>query len=837
MSTVAGIAQGVTDQGRDGSVVTQAVATFPYALFCRGLLPEVGTLPDTPGAAGDEKSPAEGIVTRPYDYLYNFIRALTTTKIPDKLRSMPAINFFVRWMRRNQFNNKFVALPFLEEVYDTVEGKLPERRADQPAGLAPILRAALSSFAVKALRDQASPEYSGASAFDMLKKVLDVMCLEMEMLPTPAYVKTDLRGSILGPGPVGTLNTVATPSSFGTGEQLQRTNTAFSEPYVSNPKEPGRLTNYFVKPQCLFSLAPACNVIFPSMTHQAQYQESYATQPTRLYVEDNELAGASSGLEPPDKIMTNAVTVGYPPAVDKRLQERVTKQPWLTGKNLLLYPEEFYKGPVTAVTAAPPWLFYFQAQLQTDPLGPDGLGPPDPAGKTVTPADGESITEKDLYRLYAQHEYFRQRYEKRNGSVDIDGFDPYPVPGLPLVVFDDFQSRLHVVGYLMTVSHAIAARSVSTTLSYTYGRTIYEFLTDIANEIDNPQNPKNAGKATAAAPPEPIPEIRDILQHEWRADQFYQQLLWRRTAVSAETSREQPAVCRIRDLLAFVNPDGTIEPIKIEGTNEETQRQQRAALAKQKPLLAPLDNPATLEQLVRTQTGSLVLGLADVRIAFRNLAPILDALDQIEQVAQQMYRLSLGSAVNDFYEALHMGFLSAKDALATLLAEIDAAIAAPAVTTHNLAGAAQRELTPTPGLEPLFDSFDAGMKYCARPICTLEEYISFIGGVREGANDDFSYDDGSGMSSARYYTRIRYLKGATAADVATAKQQNLPIDTPASAMGGSGVSSQTGEKPATGGSDGAGEAVPLDFPVMRAEWDKVMLQHRAKVYSTYKLSR
>jgi hypothetical protein len=840
MSTVAGIVEGVQETGKDGSLITQAVATFPYALFCRGLLPEVG----------NDKTAQEQIVTRPYDLIYNFIRALTSPKIPDKLRSLPAINFFVRWIRRNQFHNKFVALPFLEEVCDTVGNQTPTPKAVQPVGLAPILRAVRSNFAVKALRDQMAAEASKVAIFGMIKQILDIMQLELAMLPTPAYVKTGLNGEILGPGP--------TPKNF-LGQQLtgaaaaqaanskaQGLPSTFSTPYFMTPMEPGRLTNYFVKPQCLFSLAPVCNVIFPSMVHQLSYQENYATQPTRLYVEDNELAGVAGGTDKPESLLVNAVTVGYPPAIDKRLQARIVKDPFLTGKNILLYPEEFFKGPVTSVAAAPPWLFYFQAQIQNEPLGPEGLGAPD--SKTVSPPKGElSLTEKDLYRLYAQHEYFRQRYEKRGGVIEISGFDPYPVPGFPLVAFDDFQSRLHLVGYLMAVTHAISAGSAATSLSFSYGRTIYEFLTDVANEMDQPQNPDRKNLATAAAPPEPIPEIRDILQHEWRADQFYQRLLWRRTESSAEGSRAQPApraypsVCRIRDLLAFVKPDGTIEPIKIEGTNEETLREQRAALTTQKAALAPLNNDVTLEALARARTGSLQLDPESIKKSFSELRGPLNALDQIEKIAASLYRPALGQAVTDLYEASSQGFLSLKDAVKTLMAEVDAAIAAPPVTSHNLAGAAQRELTPTPGLEPLFDSFDAGMNYGSRPICTLDEYVSFIGGVREGANDEFAYQNGGEIPSARYYTRIRYLKGATPADVATAAQQNLPPDSPATPMGGAGTSSQTGEKVPPAGAvvknETAGEGVPLTFPMLRAQWDGILLAHRAKIYSTYKLSR
>jgi hypothetical protein len=832
MSTVQGLADGFVANNRDGSVITQAVAELPYSLFHRGLMPQ--------SAGGGTVETAQAFITRPYDFAYNVIRILIAEKLPDKLRCVPAMNFFSRWCRRQNFNNKWVALPFLDDVYDTV-GVMPVKKTEQPAGVFPIFRAVKADFAIKAVEDQLLKEYSGAAIFTMLKRVLDVTWMELVMLPSPAYVRTTPAGEIIGPGPVSLA--VAAPSAFGTGELLNKDGSAFSTPYTSNVKEPGRLTNYFVKPICVFGLPPVCNVIFPSMTPQLSYNESYVTQPTRMYVEDQALADLVTGQEKAEKLLTNVLARGYPPAIDKRYRERLGGGMYLTGKNVLLYPEEFFKGPVTAIAQAPSWFMYFQAGLGAK-AGTEGASSSFSAeadAKTVSPSPGQTgLTEGDLYKLYAQYEYFKQRYEQRNGAVEC-AFHPYLVPGFPLVVFDDvITSRFHVIGYLMNYNHNVTAESINTIANFSYGRSIYEFLTDVANEIDNPQNPERKGLATAAAPPEPIPEVRDILQHEWHADQFYRQLLYRATAQSLGEQKEQPAVCRLRDLLQVVNPDGTLSPLKIEGKNENQLRNERALLSASQPALDRLlQSAALLEKMSNVWHDSSWVGPSGLKTLGESndhpdLKEFFTALGVVYDTAQLGGYGALASAVIDFLRWLDNSYLGAKEQLPYVIGELKKALTAPPVTKHNLADIAQRDLVPTPGLEPLFDSYDAAMKYVARPVCTLEEYIDFIGGVREGPIDDVGYKVGGQIPSARYYARIRYLKGATDADakkVTDAMQGMAPDSQPIDPN----VQPPPAQDAATTG--GAGEAVYRDFPVLRAEWDKLLLAHRAAIYSDVKLSR
>ena len=851
MTTVGGVAEGLVDQDQQGGAITQAVAEMPYALFHRGLMPEVAELgkqatptpnPGTPAATGDStKAPnpgSEQFITRPFDLAYNVIRALISSKIPAKMRCMPAVNFFSRWTRRQNFHNKWVALPFLDDQYNTTE-PMPTVKKDQPPGVFPIFRAVKADFAINAIQSQIVNEYSGGSILEMLKKVYDIVYMELVMLPTPAYVKTTLAAEILGPGPIylGT-PLVGASAQQASNSAAQGLPSSFSTPYSSTPRQPGRLTNYFVKPQCFFALAPVCNVIFPSMTPQLTYSENYVTQPTRLYVEDQALSNLLANEENPDRILTNVLARGYPPAIDRRYREK-TNAMYLTGKNILLYPEEFFKGPVTSKVQAPSWFWAFQAGLQTQPTAPAGsnsdfVAEADP--KTVPLAKGEtSLTEGSLYKLYAQYEFYRQRFERRTGAVEC-AFNPYLVPGFPCVVFDDvITSRFHLVGYLMNVSHTFTSNSVSTAMNFQYGRTIYEFMVDIANEIDHPQDPTRKGLAIASAPPDPIPEVRDILQHEAYADQFYGQLLWRRTAESSGPYGTQPTVCRIRDLLKFVKPDGTLTDIRIEGKNENLLAKERAVLAASKTGIALFNSTPLLERFVKTWSSNLWTesDISQIGVAHPEIKQAITALIELRKVATSGGYGSLASALTDFLNWSKNGYTGAKNELPLLLNSIDKAISQPPSTTHNLNNAASWNVVPTPGLEPLFDSYDAAMKYVARPICTLEEYITFIGGVREGPIDDVAYKAATdtGTPSARYYSRIRYLKGATAADDAkvTDAQQGIPPD--AAPVDPNAVGPPVPVKVTSG------EAVGDDFPVMRAPWDQILLAHRANIYGDIKLSR
>jgi hypothetical protein len=591
-----------------------------------------------------------------------------------------------------------------------------------------------------------------------------------------------------------------------------------------------------------FGLAPTCNVIFPSMTPQISYNENYVTQPTRLYVEDNNLVNLVAGKQVSqemDKLITNVLARGYPPPVDRIYRDRVLGQnASLTGKNLLIYPEEFFKGPVTTRVQAPSWFMHY-----ANIVNAQGHGASAPDAKSVGPANGKSLTDQDVYLLYAQYEYFRQRYAQRTGAVQC-AFNPYVVPGFPMVAFDDFQSRLHTVGYLMKANQTITSEGLNTTLQMSYARTIYEFLEDIANEIDNPALASRKGLATAAAPPEPIPEIRDIVQHEYKCDQFYQALFHQRQDKDTATKKKKPAVFRARDILAFVKADGKLEDIFIEGKNEETITKKVGQLAAAQTVLLNLKgNSIAMQKYI----------FGGMKESERKT--IEKALDVIMESDRQDKNARSNSVIAIYGSNGYINAIRNRNNFDEVLSTAAQAVAlnSKQTTSHNLAGASQRELTPRPGYEPLFDSYDAAMKYCSRPICTLEEYILFIGGTPSGPQDDVAYKDGGGVPSARYYERIRTLTGADeTTSVKDAQQGFKETDSkqataaPATATGGAATGVGTDEEAvllahikATSNVQAVepGEAVPTSFPQMRAKWDEVLLRYRRNVYSAVKVQR
>lgn len=823
MTSLNSVANAVVATGQDPASIAQAQAVPGFSLLRAGLLNKQQKVGE---------GSAEDYIKRPFDLAYNVVRSLISNRVPVKQRCVPGVNFFARWCRREQFHNRWVALPFLEEPTTEVVGK--EIIDKGVPGIFPILRASQSLAAVQAIEKNVIDRYSGGSIYTILKQVLDDVFMELTMLPTAPCVGARTDGVINGEPTWRTASQQAnlqvqanlldarriltqaqqtavseTPAllaafktagmsyvPFGEGitsqiieDAISRLDQKTAMSLDTGPKDaslPVRLANYFIKPQMLFGLPPNCNVIFPSMVPQLSYQENYVTQPTRLYLQDASMMQFSGfATMAPDVKQTTlaALSRAYPPDADAKWQAHMRQGGGAdSGRNLLVWPEEFFKGPVTARYPAPPWLLFIAAQTVANggTVGEVVATPTNKSTKadstTMNDHDGGAITDQNVYALYAQYEYYRHRFAQRNGAVTC-AFHPYLVPGFPMAVFDDFQSQMHMIGYLMNVTQQFSHHNVVTSCNFGYGRTLYEFLDLLGNElVTGGAAGSRKNLAMAAAPAEPVKEIRDIMQHFHKAEQFYQALLHQRKAV--------PAVFEYRKLIAFVDGKGELEDIQIEGVNEEALAERQAAAIAAKKVLEPLLNsPKGLRH--RFVDGSLDAAQTE---------EIRKALD----VANQGVMMDPGA-----YEQI-VGSLRLEDYISRLNVQ---STETPHIR-HNLTNVLQRQIMPKPGAAPFFDSYDAAMKYCARPICTLEEYIGFIRGVREGIHDNLGY------GSARYYTRIRKMKGAAATFKPTDAQRGL-AETPTAI-------------------DSKKDA---NFPELRAEWDKVLLAYRSKIYSTTEVSR
>jgi len=891
MTGVDSVASTLNAVTQDASIFTKAVpgSIEQFSLFRQGLI--------------TTEKDATAFIKRPYDLAYNIVRALTSDKVK---RPLPAVNFFTRWTKKQRFESKWVALPYLEQVHEN--GKLV---ANQPDGVFPILRAVQSLKAVEAVEQQLARSLEGGSLYRMLKSILDTVFMELAMLPTAAIVSAKPDGTIVGKptrisnegfdtpknqvqlklakahlvviesyvntatkrtalaatlvtGGSGVGNLLSADISAALDDSLpssQRTALAFVSGRVTSatiPKKAAellemfktaqttlkytitnletavkdaetslitRLTNYFIKPQMLFGLPPVCNVLFPSMISDIMYQESYATQPTRLYFEDATLAGLmQTNTATRDYLMT-VLARAYPPEADWAMQEKLKNNAADTGKNLLLWPDEFFQGPITARYPAPPWLMYYAKQMQGE------------KGATGVSAEAKRLTDETVYTLYAQYEFYRQRYGERNGTINA-AFNPYLVPGFPLVAFDSMQSAHHLMGYLMNVNQTFQGNSVSTSLNYSYGRTLTEFLEDVAKEMDKPVDASRAGLATAAAPPEPLKEVRDVTQHFTMANQLYRDLFYQK-----DTSRKKASAFDYRQVVGFQETDGSVTSISIEGQNEETKKARLDVLNEHLRVVDTYLGDATRRVEIINQ---LVMG----RPTTAEFTQLLAAVDAVVVPYEQRAVLTPFVAPDNA-----AGWASRVAAvpervkkLNTLLKLVQRNLKLKATTieadnaVHNLTGVKSKVLAPKPGTEGYFDSYDEAMKYCSRPICTLEEYIDFIGnGVRDTPIDDLAYTDGT-QTGARYYARIRKFTGfregidkpPTTAQRGVVIKQATQQTTDALAKGNTAAAAVT----MTASIEVASQfkAVAEDFPDMRKEWDQLIMAHRTRVY-TQKVSR
>jgi hypothetical protein len=352
---------------------------FPFALFQQGLLPAQGQ--------------ANALIKRPFDFLYNAVRGMMDSIVPNNQRTVPAANFFTRWARLTNFHNRFVGCP----SFDAVDN----------AGIFPVLQAVQSTTAVDAVcKNLIQNVQNSGSIWDMLQLVFQTMLMEVAMIPAMPLISVSLATGLALPTDFASHKLV--PSDvFASGPGISAPGNAPAQaaqatgalgqwvPAIADSvraQQPLRMQNYFPKPQMLFSIPPSCNVVFSSQLKTIAYEENYATQPTRLYFNDDVLNQIlkipASGLA---QSIENALAIGYPPAADHVLGA-AKNHPLFHAKNFLIYPEEFFKGPVMDRQTTPRWLFFLKQndnKKVTKPADAPGSPPvnaPPPARTGTAPA-------------------------------------------------------------------------------------------------------------------------------------------------------------------------------------------------------------------------------------------------------------------------------------------------------------------------------------------------------------------------------------------------------------------------------------------------------------------
>jgi hypothetical protein len=584
LSTVDSIVSGLQARmALDPSTVTAPKPMYPASLFLHGL---------TSSAEND-------FIRRPIDFALNLFKGIVgemtvsaedPTKVPRELTSVPGKNFYARWMITTKFHRKWVAFPVLEGE-DAVNTSTENTRSF------PILEAAQNTMVMNAMQQMSLGGASG-SAWDLFQQIYGYMQMEVLAIPCPSAVVCNPKTRIIqhvspakpsalsnrierlpemGPteDPVrqaletptedavveGTFNPLAPASSEAVEVAMSiATDVPDSVTEASVAQSTGAtkrtLAEFVVKPHSAFAHPPMCNVIFPSMISQYSLNEDYAAQPTRVYLSEqfmnNILSGGGSASL--GTIIDAALMTGYPEVVRKRMRDYnnadATVPATSNARNLLIFPEEFFKGPSSADFTAPPWLALLEqalnnapevhqlAELEQQRMREENVGVVDRvvrlvsedafqertalteeqvqasvdiARKTYMDAMGATLRSGDndgddsasvigrLFDLYAQSEFYRARFGTRTGGVSTC-FNPYVVPGFPTTVLVPDGSGMDCMAMVQNVTHSFDAQgSMGTNVALSHIRMVPEFTLFGAPNVE-------------VYPPEPIPTTRSVLQ-------------------------------------------------------------------------------------------------------------------------------------------------------------------------------------------------------------------------------------------------------------------------------------------------------------------------------------
>lgn len=365
--------------------------TFPWSLLFYGF----GQPPKSP-------------IRRPFDFVENILRSSCGQKELPGLYSVVTSNFYARQMGKIGFPKRFVPSPIIETELMAVDRSSAEVYTE---GAFPMLRTLRSAGVVKALQRKVQEMGLGSTMWQCIQGLFSAMYYEVLSLPNAPIAQVEKtpntvnNGIVLGPPVWGDAPakgkttdeikaealTIARAELLGdfarSGEEFTASATAvqvaikkraeelekeLQAKQEERPTRPNYLMNYITKPQWVYGIAPTCNVVFPSMIEEMQFSEDYMAQPTRLYVNDLSLhTYAGNSDERTSSLGT--LRYGYPEQIQREMDKKfnpggaagASGNPIISGKNLLVWPEEFYKGPVCSQTDAPNWVTYVEQHLKS----------------------------------------------------------------------------------------------------------------------------------------------------------------------------------------------------------------------------------------------------------------------------------------------------------------------------------------------------------------------------------------------------------------------------------------------------------------------------------------
>jgi hypothetical protein len=245
-------------------------------------------------------------------------------------RSVVVTNFFLRWMRLTKFADHFIASPYFEDS-NLVENK---------EGIFPILRALNAKEGVDALIKITGAKSGAQSVWNMIVGAFGQVFYEVCMIAAPPAVIVNRDALPISNIPFDLVHN-SQDNIDGKFKEMAKNN------------ERMRIASFITKPMSLFGVPPSCNVFFPIMYTNFNYSETYSKQLTRLYMSrsKNPKSYGPAGLVSNIK----GLKVAFPREIDVQTQKKGLNAVD-SEHNHLMWPEEYFRGPVIDSRQFPEYL-------------------------------------------------------------------------------------------------------------------------------------------------------------------------------------------------------------------------------------------------------------------------------------------------------------------------------------------------------------------------------------------------------------------------------------------------------------------------------------------------
>jgi len=641
--------------------------------------------------------------------------------------------FFSRYMRLLRFREHWVCSPYLEGIPNSDN----PIKAHMGGGVFPFLRSAKAKKFVKSMVRQTGAQYGpGGSALGLIQNLYNMYFYSItEVLAPPAY-QVDNYG-------------LPHASFYDSKPESKPGEEGIDYPgwssALSKSKRRLCIASYLTNPISSYSIPPSCNAIFPSMTFSVSISDSYSAKPTRLYYNKRGPYGKLNLTNKSPGYNMDPSRVGYPSVAVGHAQNAAGSA--REGLEYLIFPEEYFKGPNPVIDNMHPTYMDLQKYANSARFSapsnrsaatalPAGLDP-ETANRAIASAQRMStngFSSYGLYFLVAQKEYLSRKYGAVSASASTV-FNPYMVVGMPCSLLSNGETGHQIFGEIVSIQHSLSPSSAMTSVNISKVRHIEETLKNIESDAAN----------LDMAPQEPVSEVRDLLQIYQTANEYYSQLFKKNEIGKA--------------------------PLVDEAT--------RSAILEYKALQEELaDLKARLEAVSASVSSSAedVEGLREAvasktRDVERQAALLPETIDRDNP---DYYPLLLHPSAFDFKQFLGWESVDSEDPSFIVMRDSDAKLARqkiPNVDESRLSKEGYQEnskLVPLPEASRYFSSTDHAMRYCSRPVCTLEQYIDFYATAgRTAANLD-PIGRGRGvrlnpridsLSGAKYYDVIRQFIG------------------------------------------------------------------------------